>query len=102
MSTLSSNSTSEENLSTRSTKDNSMRSVRLDSSESESIRGALGSVSSAGQDEVISSTNEATEDKEEHLVSLVTNILFTVLWRGIENNGGDSWKVNIWFNLANA
>lgn len=32
-------------------------------------------------------------DKEEQLVYLVTNILFTVLWRGVENNSGDSWKV---------
>ena len=23
---------------------------------------------------------------------MVTNILFTVLWRGVENNGGDSWR----------
>lgn len=34
-------------------------------------------------------------DKEEQLVYLVTNILFTVLWRGVENNSGDSWKVRI-------
>lgn len=31
-------------------------------------------------------------DQEEQLVYLVTNILFTVLWRGVDNVGGDSWK----------
>lgn len=34
----------------------------------------------------------STDDQEEQLVYLVTNILFTVLWRGVDNNGGDSWK----------
>lgn len=40
------------------------------------------------------SLQESTVDKEEQLVYLVTNILFTVLWRGVENNSGDSWKVS--------
>lgn len=36
--------------------------------------------------------NDENFDKEEQLIYLVTNILYTVLWHGIENNGGDSWK----------
>lgn len=31
-------------------------------------------------------------DEEDQLIYLVTNILYTILWNGIENNGGDSWK----------
>lgn len=97
MSALSSNSTSEENLSLKSTKETSVRSTRVDSSESESIRGALGSVSSAAShdDPNMQASTESSQDKEEQLVYLITNILFTILWRGIENNGGDSWKVTI-------
>lgn len=93
MSAVSSNSTSEENLSMKSTKEASVRSSRIDSSGSESIRGALGSVSSAGPEENANISSESIAEKEDQLVYLITNILFTILWRGIENNGGDSWKV---------
>lgn len=93
MSTVSSNSTSEENISLKSTKEPSLRSVRIDSSESESIRGTLGSVSSIGHEESLNASTESIAEKEDQLVYLITNILFTILWRGIENNGGDSWKV---------
>lgn len=47
------------------------------------------------------SYSESTIDKEEQLVYLVTNILFTVLWRGVDNHNGDSWKVSVidYFNF---
>lgn len=45
--------------------------------------------------------SESTVDKEEQLVYLVTNILFTVLWRGVENNSGDSWKVRLRLTMMN-
>lgn len=89
-STLSSNSTSEENISMRSSRDNASKA---DHSETASMRSALESISSAGPEDNIHASSESIEDKEEQLVYLITNILFTILWRGIENNGGDSWKV---------
>jgi hypothetical protein len=36
---------------------------------------------------------EKRGDKEEELCYLVVNILFTILWRGIEGSGKDVWKV---------
>lgn len=90
MSTLSSRSTSEENISQKSTKTLSSKSVnRYDSTESDSLTG----LDSATRDEKEKSLiNEGIEDKEEQLIYLITNILFTILWRGIDSNGGDSWK----------
>lgn len=75
----------------RSSKDNTSKT---DPSETGSMRSALGSLSSTGQEDNIHASKESIEDKEEQLVYLITNILFTILWRGIENNGGDSWKVS--------
>lgn len=73
----------------KSSKENTTRT----DPESTSMRSALDSISSTGQDENIHASTESIMDKEEQLVYLITNILFTVLWRGIDNNGGDSWKV---------
>lgn len=94
MSTLSSNSTSDENLSLKSTKTTSAAETksmsRVDSTESDSL---CDNSSSHTKNE--KSNNLLTDeniDKEEQLIYLVTNILYTVLWHGIENNGGDSWK----------
>lgn len=90
MSTLSSRSTSDENISQKSTKTVSSKSVnRYDSTESDSL---VGIDSTTRDDKEKSLINEEIEDKEEQLIYLVTNILFTVLWRGIDNSGGDSWK----------
>lgn len=96
MSTLSSNSTSDENLSMKSTRTTSVENksmTRVDSTESDSLTGD--NSSSQTKNEKIPSENILNDeniDKEEQLIYLVTNILYTVLWNGIENNGGDSWK----------
>lgn len=92
LSTVSSNSGSDENLSLRSNKtvsadDKSLN--RNDSAESDSLGGCENLKEEKSATAMSSST---TESKEEELVYLVTNILFTILWHGIENNGGDSWK----------
>lgn len=95
MSTLSSNS-SEENLSAKTTLMDTKSSMnRNDSTESDSLtenssatkhgKNASQNFSSASVD------GTTTLNKEDELLYLVTNILFTVLWRGIDNNGGDSW-----------
>lgn len=98
MSTLSSNSTSDENLSQRSTKTTSFENksmTRVDSTESDSLTGdnlsshTKSEKSEKNPDNII---NDEAIDKEEQLIYLVTNILYTVLWNGIENNGGDAWK----------
>lgn len=90
MSTVSSRSTSEENLSQKSTKTLSSKSVnRYDSTESDSLAGI--DLSARDDKEKILADTEI-EDKEEQLIYLITNVLFTVLWRGIDNSGGDSWK----------
>lgn len=93
MSTLSSNSTSDENLSMRSAKTTSFETKsmsRVDSTESDSLTGDNSSKNEAKNPPSI--INDDAIDKEEQLIYLVTNILYTVLWHGIENNGGDSWK----------
>lgn len=98
LSPLSSNSTSDENLSLRSAKttsENKSVMSRVDSTESDSLQSADNS--SHTKNEKIPATddtsiNDENVDKEEQLIYLVTNILYTVLWHGIENNGGDSWK----------
>lgn len=97
MSTLSSNSTSDENLSMRSAKttsENKSQMSRVDSTESDSLQSA--DTSSHTKNEKTqpddTSINDENIDKEEQLIYLVTNVLYTVLWHGIENNGGDSWK----------
>lgn len=96
MSTLSSNSTSDENLSMKSAKTTSLENksmTRVDSTESDSLTGD--NSSSQTKTEKSTSQNILTDeniDKEEQLIYLVTNILYTVLWNGIQNNGGDSWK----------
>lgn len=93
MSTLSSNSTSDDNLSMRSNKTTSENKsmTRVDSTESDSLTGDVSSQKSE-KNPPESMLNDDTIDKEEQLIYLVTNILYTVLWHGIDNNGGDSWK----------
>lgn len=78
MSTQSSNSTSEENVSVKS-------NLQQETLDFESLM--------ANTSESLSPRSLSAIDQEEQLVYLVTNILFTVLWRGVDNNGGDSWKV---------
>lgn len=80
MSTQSSNSTSEENVSIKS-------NIQQETLDFESLM--------ANTNESLSPRSLSAIDQEEQLVYLVTNILFTVLWRGIDNNGGDSWKVYV-------
>lgn len=94
-----STSESDDNLSstkTTSGADNNKSMNRIDSPESDSLAGCDSLLLTLNKDEKTSSATTATEttaaNKEEELISLVTNILFTVLWRGIDNNGGDSWK----------
>lgn len=91
MSTLSSNSTSDENLSMKSSKTTSMDKsmTRVDSTESNSLTADSSKTEKKPAESLL---NDTTADKEEQLIYLVTNILYTVLWHGIENNGGDSWK----------
>lgn len=67
--------------------------TRVDSTESDSLTGD--NSSSQTKNEKTASQNLLNDeniDKEEQLIYFVTNILYTVLWNGIENNGGDSWK----------
>ncbi|XP_031626139.1 neurobeachin-like protein 1 isoform X2 [Contarinia nasturtii] len=93
MSTLSSNSTSDENLSLKSTKTTSAETKsmsRVDSTESDSL--CDNSSSHTKNEKSRDILTDENIDKEEQLIYLVTNILYTVLWHGIENNGGDSWK----------
>jgi hypothetical protein len=40
-------------------------------------------------------------DREEELCYLVVNILFTVMWRGVEGASKDAWKVKIVFGFQN-
>ena len=40
-------------------------------------------------------------DREEELCYLVVNILFTVMWRGVEGASKDAWKVKIVGGLQN-
>lgn len=94
MSTLSSNSTSDENLSLKSAKTTSLENKsmsRVDSTESDSLCDNSSQIKNEknAPESILSDENY---DKEEQLIYLVTNILYTVLWHGIENNGGDSWK----------
>lgn len=94
-STLSSNSTSDENLSLKSTKTTSIETKsmsRIDSTESDSLGDNSSSQTKTEQSAPESLVTDDNIDKEEQLIYLVTNILYTVLWHGIENNGGDSWK----------
>lgn len=71
---------------------------RIDSTESDSLAGCDSLLLTFNKDEhsAAATTSASAEltaaHKEEELISLVTNILFTVLWRGIDSNGGDSWK----------
>lgn len=101
MSTLSSNSTSDENLSMRSAKttsENKSTLSRVDSTESDSLQSADNSSHTKNEKSQPDDTsiNDENIDKEEQLIYLVTNVLYTVLWHGIENNlainSGDSWK----------
>lgn len=78
MSTQSSNSTSEENVSVKS-------NLQQETLDFESLM--------ANTNESLTQRSLSAIDQEEQLVYLVSNILFTVLWRGVDNNGGDSWKV---------
>lgn len=38
--------------------------------------------------------SETDDEQEENLVYLVSNILFTILWRGVENTDA-AWQVNL-------
>lgn len=95
-----STSESDENLSsqrTGSALDNNRSINRIDSHESDSLAGCDSLLLTFGKDDKFNvptspATPTTAANKEEELLSLVTNILFTVLWRGIDNNGGDSWK----------
>lgn len=91
ISAQSSRSTSDENLSMRSNKTTSQgsKSVNcIDSTESDSFTGESPLKSSSTKEK----TQIPNDEKEDQLIYLVTNILYTVLWHGIDNNGGDSWK----------
>lgn len=97
LSPVSSNSTSDENLSMRSAKtlsENKSTMSRVDSTESDSLQSAdnLSHTKAEKMPHDNTSINDENVDKEEQLIYLVTNILYTVLWNGIDNNGGDSWK----------
>lgn len=85
-----STSESDEHLSSARTKSLN----RIDSPETDSLAGSESLL--LNKDEKSNGTSTTGEltaaNKEEELISLVTNILFTVLWRGIDSNGGDSWK----------
>lgn len=91
-----STSESDDNLSSARTVDNNKSSNRVDSPESDSLAGCDSLLLTLNKDEKSYTASTPTEittaNKEEELISLVTNILFTVLWRGIDSNGGDSWK----------
>lgn len=88
LSTLSSRSTSneseDENLSNRISQERKSAN-RIDSAESDSLSENV----QKNENQIF---NDDTDNKEEQLIYLVTNILYTVLWHGIDNNGGDSWK----------
>jgi hypothetical protein len=46
--------------------------------------------------------NTKTENKEKDLCSLVENILFVVMWRGVNIHNKNCWKVNYFmFNFCN-
>lgn len=90
LSTVSSNSTSEENLSAKTTSIETKSINRNDSTESDSL--ANDASTKEAKDEAHKISLEGAVNKEDELVYLVTNILFTILWRGIDSNGGDSWK----------
>lgn len=94
MSTISSNSTSEENLSMKSNKTSESKSMtRVDSTESDSLLNSdTQSSSQMKKDQEKSILTDDATNREEQLIDLVANILYTILWHGIENNGGDSWK----------
>jgi hypothetical protein len=38
---------------------------------------------------------ERLEDQEEELCYLVVNILFMILWRGVEGASKEAWKVSV-------
>lgn len=93
-----STSESDDNLSTRTVSVVDNKSMnRIDSPETDSLAGCDSLLLTLNKDEKpntasSTATELTTANKEEELISLVTNILFTVLWRGIDSNGGDSWK----------
>lgn len=82
LSTLSSRSTSDDNHSNR-TSQGSKCVKRVDSAESDSLSENI-------QKNETQILNDDTDNKEDQLIYLLTNILYTVLWHGIDNNGGDS------------
>lgn len=92
LSVVSSNSDSDENqTNSDKTISGEQKSLnRNDSVESDSLAGCENLNEEKPPATTVSSTS--MESKEDELVYLVTNILFTILWHGIENNGGDSWK----------
>lgn len=97
MSTLSSRSESDENLSSKSSKTTSQGNKMInhtDSTESESIGGGDNQAKNENESESEMDAIESTKlsNKEEQLIYLVTNLIYTVLWQGIDKNGGDSWK----------
>lgn len=88
-------SESDDNLSMRSTKtisaDNKSM-TRNESAESDSLAECDNLKEERHSPTPTPSSIGTIESKEDELVYLVTNVLFTILWRGIESSGGDAWK----------
>lgn len=82
LSTQSSNSTSDENISVKSNNLSSGGGITEKSMDTSPI----------SEPSAAAKYSSSNDEQEEQLVYLVTNILFTVLWRGVDNTGGDSWK----------
>lgn len=80
LSTQSSNSTSDENISVKSNNVSASGGISEKSMDISPISDRSARLTSSN------------DEQEEQLVYLVTNILFTVLWRGVDNTGGDSWQ----------
>lgn len=97
MSTISSNSTSDDNLSIKSNKTAADKSItHVDSIESDSLTQSEAASVAERRTPVRRDDGELIPDgsvsEEEQLIYLVTSILYTILRDGIEKTGGDSWK----------
>lgn len=97
MSTISSNSTSDDNLSIKSNKTAADKSItHVDSIESDSMTHSENPSVAEKRESVHGQEGELIPDgsvsEEEQLIYLVTSILYTILRDGIEKTGGDSWK----------
>lgn len=67
-------------------------SISSDSSSSQSVRGGGGATKGDSIESNLEFSSEADVDSEEQLVYLVSNILFTIFWRGVGNDHPDCWK----------